>query len=129
MGIKPFLIAASLKGILAQRLVKKICINCKTKYMADEIEKDLLKINNDTILYKGTGCPKCYYTGYKGRIAVHEAMKIDRNLSDIICMGGSVDELAEAAAGNGMSTLKDNCRQLVLDGVTTTEEYSQIISE
>ncbi len=129
MGIKPFLIAASLKGILAQRLVKKICVNCKTKYMADEIEKDLLKINNDTILYKGTGCPKCYYTGYKGRIAVHEAMKIDRNLSDIICMGGSVDELAEAAAGNGMSTLKDNCRQLVLDGVTTTEEYSQIISE
>lgn len=87
MGIKPFLIAASLKGVLAQRLVKKICCNCKTKYQAGEIEKNLLKIKSDAILYKGTGCPKCYYTGYKGRIAIHEAMKIDKNISDIICRG------------------------------------------
>lgn len=127
MGIKPFLIAASLKGILAQRLIKKICSNCITEYDAGEIEKNLLEINDSAILYKGLGCPKCYYTGYKGRIAIHEVMKIDKTISDIICNGGFVEELKNAAEDNGMTTLKDNCRQLVLEGITTMDEYSQVI--
>ena len=129
MGIKTYLISASLKGILAQRLVKKICSNCKTKYHASETEKNLLEIKNDTILYKGTGCPKCYYTGYKGRIAIHEVMKIDKTISDIIYKGGSVEELNATAVGNGMTTLKENCRKLVLEGITTVDEYSQVIFE
>lgn len=129
MGIKAYLISASLKGILAQRLVKKICSNCKTKYHASEAEKNLLELNNDLILYKGAGCPKCYYTGYKGRIAIHEVMKVDKTISEIIYKGGSVEELSAAAVGNGMSTLKENCRKLVLEGITTIDEYSQVIFE
>src|SRR5690606_16527906 len=62
MGIKAYLIAASLRGIVAQRLVKKVCTNCKEKYMANEVEKKLLGIKIDTKLQRGRGCPKCYYT-------------------------------------------------------------------
>ncbi|MGD9567350.1 MAG: GspE/PulE family protein [Sedimentibacter sp.] len=127
MGIKTYLISASLKGILAQRLVKKICSNCKVKYQAGEAEKNLLELKNDVSLYKGRGCPKCYFTGYRGRIAIHEVMKVDKTICDIIYKGGSVEELKKAAVSNGMITLKENCRKLVMDGITTIDEYSQVI--
>ena len=127
IGIKPFLTAASLRGVIAQRLVKKICANCKKSYEPSEYEKSLLEINNNVLLYKGTGCPKCYNSGYRGRIAIHEVMKVDKNIRNLIYMGCSADELNKAAVNNGMKTLKDNCRQLVLEGVTTVEEYSQVV--
>lgn len=127
MGIKTYLISASLKGILAQRLVKKICSNCKTKYHVGETEKNLLEIKNEMVLYKGAGCPKCYFTGYRGRIAIHEVMKVDKTISQIIYNGGSIEELTAAAVNNGMSTLKENCRKLVIEGITTIDEYSQVI--
>lgn len=127
MGIKPFLTAASLRGVIAQRLVKKICTNCKKSYEPSEYEKSLLEIKKNVILYKGTGCPKCYNSGYRGRIAIHEVMKVDKNIRDLIYAAGSADELNKAAVNNGMKTLKDNCRQLVLEGVTTVEEYSQVV--
>lgn len=127
MGIKTYLISASLKGILAQRLVKKICSNCKTKYYAGEAEKNLLEIKNEMVLYKGAGCPKCYFTGYRGRITIHEVMKVDKTISKIIYNGGSIEELTAAAVNNGMSTLKENCRKLVIEGITTIDEYSQVI--
>lgn len=127
MGIKPFLIAASLKGVVSQRLVKRICSNCKNEYQANEYEIKLLNITGPHTLYKGRGCPKCYNTGYSGRIAIHEIMNIDETLIDIIYKGGSINELTVAAVNNGMTSLMDNCRMLVLDGITTIEEYSQIV--
>ena len=78
MGIKPFLIAASIRGIVAQRLVKRICSNCKTAHEATDVEKDLLEAEGDVTIYKGRGCPKCFYTGYSGRIAIHEILKVDK---------------------------------------------------
>ena len=81
------------------------------------------------MLQRGRGCPKCYYTGYSGRIAIHEILIIDKNIRDAIQNEKSNDEIAAMAESAGMSTLKDNCRELVLSGVTTTEEFSQVIYE
>jgi type IV pilus assembly protein PilB len=123
MGVKPFLAAASLRGIVAQRLVKKVCLNCREGYAANEAEKRLLEINRDVMLQRGRGCPKCYFTGYSGRIAIHEILKIDKVIREAIQNEKSNDEIAVLAEKAGMKTLKDNCRVLVLSGVTTIEEF------
>lgn len=127
MGIKTFLVAASLRGVISQRLVKKICTNCKESYMSNSFENNLLELKDSVVLYKGTGCSKCYNTGYSGRIGIHEVMKVDQNIRNKIYKGCSTDELTEEAIKNGMATLKDNCRQLVLEGITSVEEYSQVV--
>jgi type IV pilus assembly protein PilB len=127
MGIKTFLVAASLRGVISQRLVKKICPNCKEEYLSSSFENNLLELNDSVVLCKGAGCSKCYNTGFSGRIGIHEAMKVDQNMRNIIYNGGSTDELMYEAIKNGMTTLKDNCRQLVLEGITSVEEYSQVI--
>jgi len=127
MGIKPFLLAASLRGIVAQRLVKRICTNCKTEYVASDIEKDLLGVEENVTLHRGRGCPKCYYTGYSGRIAIHEILKMDKDVREAVQNGRNADELAAAAQKTGMKTLRDNCLGLVLSGVTTIDEFSQIV--
>jgi type IV pilus assembly protein PilB len=127
MGVKPFLVSASLRGIVAQRLVKRICINCKEEYTANEAEKKLLEVKGDVVLYRGRGCPKCFYTGYSGRIAIHEILKIDRTIRDAIQNEKNNDEITTIAKNSGMKTLKDNCRELVLSGVTTIEEFTQVI--
>jgi len=127
MGIKPFLLAASLRGIVAQRLVKRICTNCKTEYEASDIEKNLLGVNGNVTLHRGRGCPKCYYTGYSGRIAIHEILKMDKDVREAVQNGRNADELAAAAQKAGMKTLRDNCLGLVLSGITTTDEFSQIV--
>ena len=127
MGIKPFLLAASLRGIVAQRLVKRICTNCKTEYEASDIEKNLLGVNGNVTLHRGRGCPKCYYTGYSGRIAIHEILKMDKDVREAVQNGRNADELAAGAQKAGMKTLRDNCLGLVLSGITTTDEFSQIV--
>jgi len=127
MGVKPFLVATSIRGIVAQRLVKKVCTNCKFQYEASEYEKKLLEVDGKLTLYKGKGCPKCYNTGYSGRIAIHEILKVNRTIREIITAGGSIDEISNAAQKSGMKTLKDNCKELVFSGVTTVDEYSQVV--
>ncbi len=127
MGVKPFLIADSVRGIVAQRLVKKVCDNCRMKYEANDAEKDLLGVEGNVILQRGKGCQRCYNTGYSGRIAIHEILKVGKAVREAIQRGKSVDQIAEEAEKGGMETLKDNCRKLVLAGVTTIEEYYHVI--
>ncbi len=127
MGIKPFLVAAAIRGIVAQRLVKRICSNCKTEYEASQYEKELLGVEGRLTLHRGKGCPKCYHTGYSGRIAIHEILKVDKNVREAITSGKDIDEITSAAQKGGMKTLKDNCMELVLSGITTIEEYSQVV--
>lgn len=127
MGIKPFLLAASLRGIVAQRLVKKICVNCREDYLANEAEKFLLGVKGKVVLQRGRGCQKCYYTGYSGRIAIHEILKIDKTIRAAIQNEKSNDEIASLAERAGMMTLMDNCRELVLAGVTSIDELSQVV--
>lgn len=128
MGIQPYLVANSLSGIIAQRLVKSICPNCKEAYEAADYEKEMLgvKKSEKLILYKGKGCPKCNGTGYLGRTGVYEILEITKDMREIIVGSGNIELLRKTAIENGMITIKKSCEKLVYNGITTVEELAKI---
>ncbi|WFD11037.1 GspE/PulE family protein [Tepidibacter hydrothermalis] len=126
MGIQPYLISASVVGSIAQRLVRKICTNCKKAYTPSEKEKEILNIVDDTKLYRGEGCPKCYDTGYKGRTSIHEIMNMSKNIRESIDNKEGIDKLRKIAMDEGMIILEDNCKELVLNGITSFEEFMTV---
>lgn len=128
MGIEPFLISTSVNGVIAQRLVRRICSKCKKEYEATEHEKRILGIEmeNKVILNKGEGCPSCGYTGYKGRVGIYEIMEVDREVRDGISAGKNSDELRDIAIKSGMKTLKDACAEHVIEGKTTIDELMRV---
>lgn len=128
MGIEPFLIASSLVGVLAQRLVRRLCNACKEEYVAKPHEMKILNVNEETKLYKPVGCPECNGTGYKGRIAAYEILTINSEMRDLISRRATNEELMHVALKNGMRTLKDSCARLVLSGVTSLEEMLSVVS-
>jgi type IV pilus assembly protein PilB len=130
LGIKPFLISSSLIGVIAQRLVRKICLNCRQPYAPSLEEKELLELSpkDKTKLYKGTGCDKCFRTGYHGRTGVFEVMQIDEELKDLIVHEAPEARIREAAIQKGMDTLKMSGIQKVLDGTTTVEETLRVMN-
>ncbi|MFI2858731.1 GspE/PulE family protein [Paenibacillus sp. JSM ZJ436] len=124
MGIEPFLIASSLLGVVAQRLVRKICTECKTSYSPPEQELILLKrygVHVDT-LYRGNGCGYCNNTGYRGRIAIHEIMSVDDRLAELIASSATIEEMRQAARANGLIHLMKDGIMKVADGITTMQE-------
>jgi len=125
MGVEPYLIATSLKGIIAQRLVKKVCPDCKEEYHASEEEKLQLGKNKDedVILVAGRGCTKCSNTGYFGRVAIAEIMEIDKKQKDLIINGATEDEINNSAVEGGMKTIEDNMKRAVLEKQTSFKEY------
>lgn len=129
MGVEPYLVSTAITGVIAQRLVKKVCDNCKEEYNADIYEKKILRldINKDITLYKGKGCGYCNYLGYKGRIGVYEIMEISREHRDIISNTKNVNILRDIAISHGMTTIGDECRELVINGVTTINELLSIL--
>jgi len=124
MGVQPYMLAASLIGVIAQRLVRKICPLCKQEYVPDEHELTALGLerDHDQKFYRGAGCAYCSNTGYKGRIAVHEIMMITRHHREMIHNNASADEIRDYSLKNGMTTLRQECIRLLKDGVTTFEE-------
>lgn len=126
MGIEPYLVASSVIGVVAQRLVRRICDNCKTEYISEKKEEDILNLKESIKLYKGTGCNKCYNTGYKGRTSIHEILEVDKNLRENINNNSSIDELRGIARNNGMTSLYENNRDLVLKGITSINELLKI---
>lgn len=126
MGIPPYLISTSVKGIVAQRLVRRICPHCKEDYSITISEKKILNIEEDVILSRGKGCNKCFDTGYLGRISIHEIMKMTSEIRKEIDTSESTDLIREAANKQGMITLEENCRDLVLGGITTVEEMLKV---
>jgi type IV pilus assembly protein PilB len=128
MGVEPFLIASSLVGVLAQRLVRRLCAKCKEEYITREHEMKILKLNEETKLYKPVGCPECNGSGYKGRIAAYEILTINSEMRDLISQNSSVETLRQLALKNGMKTLSDSCSRLILSGVTSLEEMMSEIS-
>ncbi|WP_202906821.1 GspE/PulE family protein [Abyssisolibacter fermentans] len=126
MGIKPYLISGSVVSIVAQRLVRKICPVCKVKYKPDEYEMKTLDIDKNTFLYKGKGCSKCYNTGYIGRTGIHEIMYIDNEIRNLIDNKSSITTVRLKAKEKGMISLIENCKELVLKGITTIDELSRI---
>lgn len=126
MGIESFLVAASLVGVISQRLVRRVCDKCQTKRMTNSMETKLLKLQEPCEIYEGKGCPHCNDTGYKGRIAIHEVLVMNREMRELVDRGGSTEELRRMASEFGTSSLRDNCIELVLNGTTTIEELIKI---
>ena len=130
MGIPPFLVSSSLTLILAQRLGRKVCKDCKQPYDADEevlvpyghIPQGLGKIS----FYKGKGCATCNFTGMKGRVAIYEVMPINQDIRDLIIRNAPAVEIGEAAQRQGMRTLRQNALQKVIDGGMTIEEVLRV---
>lgn len=128
MGIEPYLIASSVTGVIAQRLVRKICPKCQEEYSADDRERKILAITSDQelILRRGTGCPACHDTGYQGRTGVFEVLEVDRELRSLIDGLVGIDELRRVAIERGMVPLWDDCRAKVLNGITTLDEALRV---
>ncbi|AEE96329.1 GspE/PulE family protein [Mahella australiensis] len=122
MGIEPYLVSSSVVAVIAQRLVRRICPQCKETYEPPISQKRMLGIPDDAEVYHGRGCPLCNGTGYKGRQGVFEIMRLTRAHRDAITRRVTTDELRELAVVNGMSTLRDECAKLVLKGITTADE-------
>ena len=131
IGVEPYLIASALRGVISQRLVRKICPNCRKEYTPTEEEKALLGIgaDEDVKFYHGEGCADCYHTGYRGRRGVFEILTINAKIRKLISDGARYDDIYAAALGTtDFVTMRDNCRKLVLEGETTVEEAARSIN-
>ncbi len=126
MGLPAYMVANSLVGIVAQRLVRKVCPHCAEEYVPDETERAALGADLPR-LRRGKGCHICGHTGYKGRIAIHEVALVDRQIRRMISAGAPMDDIAQyAREKQGMRTLRDSALQLVQSGVTTVEEFLKV---
>ncbi|MBQ0043139.1 MAG: Flp pilus assembly complex ATPase component TadA [Lachnospiraceae bacterium] len=128
MGIEPYLISDSVIGIIAQRLVRRLCPECKVEKEATAEEKQYMDVPVDQPcrIYEHKGCPKCDGTGYKGRIGVYEIMPMTYELKRIIATKGGADAIKETALKQGMSTLHMSATQYVLQGITEYSEMARI---
>ena len=122
MGIEKYLLSSSLKMIIAQRLVRTICSNCKKEYRPPFHTLSQLALPEDGKYYIGEGCENCNNTGYKGRTGIFEIFEITPAISEMILSNASENKLREAAVQNGMKTLLDTAREKILSGVTNPEE-------
>ena len=128
MGIEHYLIADSTVGVIAQRLVRRLCPACKRPKQADELEKELLNVdkNADITIYEACGCNSCSDTGYYGRIGIYEIMPITPKIKHVIGSKGNADEIKRVALEEGMDTLRMSATKYVLDGITTFDEMKRI---
>lgn len=126
MGVEPYLVSSSVVGVTAQRLLRRICPECKTSYESDRAEMDVLRIREPITLYKGTGCSNCNHTGYRGRIAIHEIMQVTSQIRELIDKRASMDHIRNVANKQGTTTLRDNSVELVRKGVTTVDELLKV---
>jgi type IV pilus assembly protein PilB len=126
MGVPPFLITATVEAVQAQRLVRRICVECRTQFEpSDELLMELQLPIEQARRYKfyyGKGCQRCNNAGYKGRTGIYELMEIDDDIRDMVSSDASVDEMRNLARAKGMTTLRESGLKLIFDGVTTIDE-------
>jgi len=130
MGIEPYIIGDALVGVIAQRLVRRLCTSCRQPRLADDNEKEILGVEDledDYVIYEPQGCPLCNETGYSGRIGVYEMMPVSRELAAVIAKGATADVIEKQALAEGMSTLKMSAARHVLNGTTSIEEMKKIV--
>jgi type IV pilus assembly protein PilB len=126
LGLEPFLVTATLEGIIAQRLVRKICLNCKAEYTPAEEQLMELELRPEDVagkkFYYGKGCENCNNTGYRGRMGIYEIMLLDDDMRDLIIKHASTQVLRAEARKRGMRPLRACGLMAIYDGVTTIEE-------
>ena len=130
MGVEPYLLSSSLIGVLAQRLVRSICPNCRTEYLAapELIEKYGWQDRGSVRLSKGRGCAECYDSGYRGRMGIHEIIETDTDLQRLIIANASRDELTEYLHQHEVKLLFDDGIDRVLESKTTIEEIWRVVN-
>jgi len=126
MGIEPFLLTSTVIGIIAQRLVRKVCPVCSEEYISEKWEMNVLRHAGPVALKRAKGCSLCNHTGYKGRTGIYEVMQITEEIRDLIGESRSEKEIEEAAIRNGMTLLREACIRKVLAGTTTMEEMMRV---
>lgn len=126
MGVAPYMVATSLIGVIAQRLVKVLCPKCKKQRMSTEEENSLMKISASVPVCEAGGCPECNNTGYRGRTAIHEIIHCTSGISTIVARNGSKEEIEDQARKNGTKLLRDNVSELVQKGVTSMDELVRV---
>ena len=126
MGVQPFLITATVEAILAQRLVRRICKDCKEEYIPDAESLADLELTSDQIVgktfYRGSGCDKCSGSGYKGRLGLYELLIMTDELRDLVVRNASTEEIRDLARKAGMVTLRDSGMVNMFEGHTTADE-------
>ncbi len=126
MGIEPFLITATVESVLAQRLVRKICSECRTQFEpSDELLMELqlpIAQARQYKFYYGRGCQRCNNSGYKGRCGIYELLDVTDDIRDLVASNSNVDDIRNFARGQGMTTLREAGLKLIFDGVTTIDE-------
>jgi len=126
LGVEPFLITATVEGIVAQRLVRRICLSCKTQFEPTEAQLLELQLTPEDVkdkkLYYGRGCGKCNGTGYRGRIGIFEIMVFNDEIRDLVMNQASTSVLRAAGQKAGMRLLRDNGLEAIYDGITTIDE-------
>ena len=134
MGAKDYLVSSTLTGVIAQRLVRRLCDKCKEEYIPTEEEVKHITTNPElqqklmkTKLYRKKGCKECGYLGFTGRLGIYEIMPITREIKKLIAQGAHDIEIEEAAVAAGMKTLKDSCLNHIIEGRTTTDEFIRVL--
>ncbi|MBV8658689.1 MAG: Flp pilus assembly complex ATPase component TadA [Burkholderiales bacterium] len=129
IGVQPDILAGNIIGIIAQRLVRKLCAHCKVGAPADPFERHILRLQDDEnpLLYQATGCEKCDHRGYKGRLSVLEILKLDAELDEMIGRRASAREIRTVALRKGFRPLADDAVRRVIEGVTSLDEISRVV--
>ena len=132
MGVEPYLISATVIGVIAQRLARKVCANCKEEYQAPASDLRILGYQpkeKDEILTlaRGRGCEICRHTGYKGRTGIHEMMCMNDEIAELVVRRAPLADIREASRANGMTELRDDGLEKVLAGITTAEEVRKVV--
>jgi general secretion pathway protein E len=130
LGVPPFLISATVLGVVAQRLVRKVCVHCKEQYHITKDECFILKLDYDKVKnYKvslGRGCEECRGTGYLGRTGIFEVMEVSEKIREEIHEKSSPLTIRKLAQSQGMNTLKENAIKKLVQGVTTVDEVLRV---
>ena len=127
MGIEKYLVTSALSGVVAQRLLKRVCPECSEDHIITREEAEIIGIPEGTVTKVGRGCMSCGNTGYSGRIAIYEFVLITKELRNAILKDASMDELLEVAIRGGMISLQESCKDLLLNGITSCMEAIRII--
>lgn len=128
MGVEPYLLADSVVGVIAQRLVRRLCPACRKQKLATPEEKELLNVpaDQELTIYEPCGCSQCDHTGYHGRIGVYEILEMSPTLKSIISRNGTAEDIKEQALQEGMHTLRMSATRYVLDGITSVNEMMKV---
>ncbi|HTJ97491.1 MAG TPA: ATPase, T2SS/T4P/T4SS family, partial [Rhodocyclaceae bacterium] len=130
IGVLPDIMAGNIIGVIAQRLVRRLCPHCRSSYRASPTEASVLGKGGDKeapLLYRAGSCDKCHYQGYRGRIAIMEVLRMDGDIDELIAQRATAREFRKAANAKGFRSLAEDAVRRVLEGTTSLDEVSRVI--